>query len=307
MTSERAQYWLHAVSPLHVGSGRGEGYIDLPLQREKATQFPIVPGTAVKGVLRDYYEKLGDYKDESVKNVFGTPEKSGDLVFTDARLVCLPLASIYGTFAWCSSALVLRRLARDLEMANLNSASPSAIKKVKDQEMEVSPQTPLAKCVLADGERNAYLEDLEFKAVESSSAGEWARWIADHVFPHSDDPWRAEFRQRFAVLNDDVFSFLCQTATEVQAHICIDDEYKRVKKGALWYEEYLPAETILAGLSWCDNFGELREPEKRKQIIQGYCPPGGELDLQIGGNATVGKGRVRCVFSAPNSSQGGKS
>jgi CRISPR-associated protein Cmr4 len=43
-------FWLHAVNPLHVGSGR-ERYIDLPIMREKVTAWPFIPGFTVKGVL----------------------------------------------------------------------------------------------------------------------------------------------------------------------------------------------------------------------------------------------------------------
>ena len=38
---------------------------------------------------------------------------SGSLVFADARRVCMPVRSLYGTFAWVISPVVLTRLARD--------------------------------------------------------------------------------------------------------------------------------------------------------------------------------------------------
>jgi len=119
-------YWLHALSPLHVGTGRGEGYIDLPLAREKVTGFPYVPGSSVKGVCADscgaatqdrrYNSILG----AAFGQVGNDTTNSGALVFTDARLVCLPIRSLFGTFAWCTSRMVLRRLARDLAEAGKN-------------------------------------------------------------------------------------------------------------------------------------------------------------------------------------------
>ena len=42
-------YWLHALSPTHVGTGRGLGYIDLPVHRDKVTNWPVIPGSAFKG------------------------------------------------------------------------------------------------------------------------------------------------------------------------------------------------------------------------------------------------------------------
>lgn len=56
------------------------------------------------------------------------------------------------------------------------------------------------------------------------------------------------FVERFCIVNDDVFSFLLNTATEITARIRLNDETKTVADGQLWYEEALPAESILAGL-----------------------------------------------------------
>ena len=50
-------YWLEAITPLHVGTGRGVGLIDLPIIREKVTGWPLVPGSSVKGVIRDYFDQ----------------------------------------------------------------------------------------------------------------------------------------------------------------------------------------------------------------------------------------------------------
>ena len=48
-----ALVFLHALSPLHAGTGQGIGAIDLPIAREKATGIPYLPGSSLKGVLRD--------------------------------------------------------------------------------------------------------------------------------------------------------------------------------------------------------------------------------------------------------------
>ena len=49
------RYWIHTITPLHVGAGKGLGYIDLPIAREKVTNWPYIPGSSVKGVISDYY------------------------------------------------------------------------------------------------------------------------------------------------------------------------------------------------------------------------------------------------------------
>ncbi|HEY7420145.1 MAG TPA: RAMP superfamily CRISPR-associated protein, partial [Ktedonobacteraceae bacterium] len=44
--------FIHALSPLHAGTGQGAGVIDLPVAREKATNIPFLPGSSLKGALR---------------------------------------------------------------------------------------------------------------------------------------------------------------------------------------------------------------------------------------------------------------
>ncbi|HCW51693.1 MAG TPA: hypothetical protein DGR79_06470, partial [Clostridiales bacterium] len=56
MTTASRVFWIHALTPLHVGAGQGVGFIDLPVMREKATGWPIVPGSTVKGVMRGLFE-----------------------------------------------------------------------------------------------------------------------------------------------------------------------------------------------------------------------------------------------------------
>src|SRR6266540_173056 len=112
-------YWLHALTPLHVGAGFGLGFIDLPIMREKITNWPIVPGSAVKGVLSSHFGADRDRETTpALKAAFGTGGEenanAGSLVFADARLVCMPVRSLYGTFAWVTSPLALERLQRDL-------------------------------------------------------------------------------------------------------------------------------------------------------------------------------------------------
>ena len=40
-------FHLHALSALHVGTGQGVGVVDLPIARAKATNLPLVPGSAL--------------------------------------------------------------------------------------------------------------------------------------------------------------------------------------------------------------------------------------------------------------------
>jgi CRISPR-associated protein Cmr4 len=297
MTNSSRTYWIHAVSSLHVGSGRGVGYIDLPVVREKTTNWPFIPGTGIKGVVSDYYNASGEggRKDRIKRIAFGAADDSnidsgsnaGALVFTDARLVCLPVRSFYGTFAWCTCPLALARFSQDLSMSSVNV------------DLEVPGVDEAGKGLLPKGseliqEGNVYIEDLDIKAHNDEKAEKWAAFISEQVF--LDSAWQEIFRKHFLILSDDVFNFLCQTGTEVSARIKIHPEKGTTEKGQLWYEESLPAETILFGLVWCDKprYGD-GEKVSREFMLSEFCK--GEHFLQMGGNATTGKGRVRMVYS----------
>ncbi|MGB9618952.1 MAG: type III-B CRISPR module RAMP protein Cmr4 [Armatimonadota bacterium] len=281
-------YWIHALTPVHVGSGSGVGFVDLPIMREAITGWPVIPGSAVKGVLADAHGAADPQgRSDEARTAFGIAgdehSNSGALVFSDARLVCLPLRSFYGTFAWATSAMALRRLERDLKASGSN---------VPGLPSDASEALVCQDSAITGGDGKVYLGDLDFSAQISDDAGRWATVIADALFPGQNNPWKTLFVKRFVILPENEFNTFAESGTEVVARVRINQAQKTVAKGALWYEEYLPAESVLAGLIWCDRvFLGSPTPES---LIQQYCSD--VKELQIGGKATTGKGRVRCIF-----------
>lgn len=281
-------YFIHAVTPLHVGSGRGLGYIDLPIMREKVTDWPYVPGSSIKGVISDHFGASDEddrKKDNMLQAAFGMPGddgNAGSLVFTDARLLCMPIRSFYGTFAWITSPFAINRFHRDTGL-DLKGVSF----KFDAYNALISKSS-----VLTGSDSKIYLEDLDIPAKTDDKISSTAREIACRVFG-DDEEWCRMFTERFAVVGDDVFTFLCKQGTEVNARIRIDGGTGVVKKGALWYEESLPVETILYGEVWCDR--SYIETVKPDDLVQKFCSK--PLDLQMGGKASTGKGLVRCIFA----------
>ena len=308
MSENRAlevRYWIHTVTPLHVGAGRGLGYIDLPIAREKVTNWPYVPGSSVKGVIADHYgasseETRKKEENKMMRAAFGLPgseggdENSGGnagaLVFTDAHLLCLPVRSFYGTFAWITSPFCLERFKRDMGKDVALPAKPD------DNGARIA-----ASSVLTGGGPKIYLEDLDLSAARDAATEALAGKIAASVFADSPE-WQTAFKERFAVVDDDIFTFLCEAGTEVTPHIRINEKTGVVAKGALWYEESLPAETILTGQVWCDKVYGVKDVTQA-DLFESYCC--GTQFLQVGGKASTGKGQVRCVFE-PFDQAGGR-
>ncbi len=297
-------YWIHTLSPTHVGIGRGMGYIDLPIDRDGVTGWPVIRASAFKGVWADYYRATDEARQRDddngrlLRTAFGRAgdenSNAGALVPTDAQLVCLPIRSFRGTFAWCTSPLCLRRLHRLLTLAGAASL-PAPPPPLDDGDSHHADPT-----ALVEGSK-IYLEDLDFQASVCPTATEWADTLATSIFP-GDPTWQDVFKQRFAVIPDSAFDFFCQTGTEVYTRVRIDDETKTVAEGALWTEEALPAETILAGIVQCERVflpdGKANHAITESDLVSHFAT--GELSLQIGGKATVGRGQVICRFREIN-------
>jgi CRISPR-associated protein Cmr4 len=279
--------FIHALSPLHAGTGQGVGVIDLPVAREKATGLPYLAGSSLKGVLRDVCD---DRKTRS--GVFGpdpdsASEHASSAAFSDLRLLLLPVRSVVGTFAWVTSPYVLLRFLRDVESVDI--ASPTA--KV--------PEPAIDHCfisnngsVIAQGNR-VLLEDLDLVAEPSIAASQWAEWMGRQVF--EDYPvWQRMLVQRLCIVSDDVLSFLLDTATEVFSRIRLEQDSKTVAKGGLWYEEALPAETVLSGIVAASPVKA--SPEQVFATLEQLT----RKPLQLGGKATVGRGLCRVKIAGGN-------
>ncbi|WP_322495585.1 type III-B CRISPR module RAMP protein Cmr4 [Chloroflexus sp.] len=280
MTTARV-YFLHALSPLHAGTGQGVGVIDLPIAREKATGIPYLPGSSIKGVLRDTMQAQN--QNGVVKKLFGpdttdAAEHAGAAQFADALLLLLPIRSLRGIFAWVTSPYLLRRFVRDARETGLTPPSQIPVPPERRQALVSGNAIVLNH----NEEQLVVLEDLDLMASVSPPTKEWAAWLEEQATLE-------DAIQRFCIVHDDVLSFLLQTATEVVARIRLQDDTKTVAKGALWYEEALPAETLLYGVIVA-------------QTINQYLAAQAINDLQVfdqkifqfGGSATVGRGM--CQF-----------
>jgi len=281
--------FLQALSPLHAGTGQGVGAIDLPIAREKATGIPIVPGSTLKGVLR------ANCEDDLKIRVFGPEtenahEHAGSAQFSDLRLLFLPVRSLAGTFAWVTSPLLLRRFQRDCEMANM--PFPAEIPEVNDPGICFVPSSGSKLKMAIETQKNqVVLEDLRLANQPDDKQSNdkietLAGWLKIFLFG-VDASWQDVFTERVCVVHDDVLSFLVNTATEITARIRLDEKKKTVAQGALWYEEALPAESILSGLMVIQEIKASKASEKDVlEVITKLA----QTPLQIGGSATVGRG-----------------
>src|SRR5436309_5640789 len=119
MITDTRMLYLYVETPLHAGVGSGLSSIDLPIQRERTTQYPMIQGSGIKGKLRATAEDV--IKDPGIVDVLfgpgttGADDYAGALIAGDARILLFPVRSLNGVFAYTTCYDVLGRFKRDRE------------------------------------------------------------------------------------------------------------------------------------------------------------------------------------------------
>lgn len=312
--------YIYAETPIHAGSGATLGVVDLPIQRERHTGFPIIQGSSLKGVLRN---SLKGVKDNALSNkckicpikendivkeacricgdIFGTEEGIGGVSITDAKILAFPVRTLKGVFGWITCPLVLSRYKRDLSLVKGGDINWN-IPNFNSEEAIISKDSNLKEdnCV--------YIEELQLKCVENEIVSTIAKEISEAL---PDDNIYKEIKEKLkkdlVIVSNDVFRDLINLTTEIVTRIRIDPLKGIVKEGALWTEEYLPTDTILYSLILIPsartlNLDDLNEKLRNEiENLKNYAEKIVKLFkilydgriLQIGGDETIGKGFVR--------------
>ncbi|WP_010478235.1 type III-B CRISPR module RAMP protein Cmr4 [Thermococcus zilligii] len=288
MYSKKLVLGIYTISPVHAGSGSESSVIDLPIQREKHTGFPVIWGQSLKGVLRHAFEDRND--DEGiVHSIFGPPtekagEHAGAISVGDAKILLFPVRSARGVFAYVTSPLVLERFKRDMELAG---------KKVDFTVPNPGDGAIVDKSSILTVGDNVILEEVVLKAKnENLSSLEKA---LSEILPEG-----VPVKERLAIVPDDVFSAFVRMNTEIVARIAIDSKTGTVRKGGLWYEEFLPSDTVLysviaVGKPRGGGLNSVADVERKLTEFFKNNPY-----LQVGGDETVGKGFVKVKLTAVN-------
>lgn len=276
--------FVHALTPLHAGIGAGTDVIDLPIAREVSTGLPYLPGSSIKGTLRSHVAKTNP---GIAEKMFGPDTKNasefaGAMQFSDAYVVAMPIRSLAGMFAWVTSPYLLLRLMRDAQQSGVNC--PNMVADVPAAGVVLTSTSKLR----VGNTSNTVFEDIALQVVANTNADGWADVIAagTNIAP-------AFVKERFCIVSDDVMAFLLRTATEVRARVRLNDD-KTVQTGALWYEESLPTETILAGIV---NVMPNTKTVASVNDMFGALAPLTDSLVQFGGKTTTGHGFCRMKIS----------
>ena len=289
--------FIYTESSLHCGSGSSLSVVDLPIQREKYTDYPVCQASGVKGVVREWFEnnKNGNGDHERIKCTFGpdfgrgeSDAFAGAATFTDARLLLFPVRSLNGVFAYTTSRFALNRLKRDLQMVGI-TVDWDVPDDVGDRIVGVSD------CRIKDNNNKVVLEEYTFDFQADDKVNAIAGWIADNAISKSNeyDFWLNKVKTDLLILPENAFRDFVKFSTEVQARIRINNETKTVDEGALFYEEALPTDSLLYSVVMVHDAAN--KTFEAKKILEFLTELDGKR-LQFGGDATIGKGIVNVNF-----------
>ena len=251
--------FLYAETPLHPGTGTHVGTVDLPVQRERHTAYPIIQGSSLKGVFRALAREMRNeqdqnkkWTDQEIEAVFGpeTGEASkhaGAVSFTDARILLFPVRALGTVFAWTTCTHVLARLNRDLAHCGLDGLPNVSAPSAKDNAL-VSTGSSL----IADSAQQGpvILEEFSYTAEAKQEIEQLGTWLSRQLF--TDDAafgfWKSKLAADLVVLPDDEFREFTKTATEIVTRVRLDENTKTVQSGALWTEEHVPSDSAFYAL-----------------------------------------------------------
>lgn len=290
--------WLRAMTPVHVGAGQTASLIDLPVIREATTGYPFIPGSAMKGALRDDFRltaarsiyanaaerdatkgwasaiEKADNDEHVVVPLFGRQESAGQLLVGDARLAFLPMRSLEHAFVWVTCPFILWRLNQDLAFAGSSPSIPeTAFKPLRDRN---GPKALFSGNAL-------HIEDYRFERSPTDPAFDPAS-LFEGLFP---DTYAADDYSNVVIVRDDFFAYLSQRRLPVRMRNRLEPVKKTVVTGALWSEESLPPETLLYTVI-AERAARSNSPSVNTALtlFQKNLPG----HLQVGGNETVGEG-----------------
>jgi CRISPR-associated protein Cmr4 len=275
-----ALLFFQPITPLHVGCGQDVGVVDLPVIRERATGYPFVPGSGIRGSVRALIEdferarpvataqETGSEPDTARRpersmtaTLFGPPPGNEDseededderyagcVAVHDAKLLFFPVRSDQKVFLWLTCPTVLARFSRDVRAF----LSPEENRR---WEIEAGRLAGDDDTVVADADLASplYLEEFSFALDASPEArAAWSRvsrWAAA-VGAAVNAP---EIQSRIVLVADRVFYDFVQQATLLLQHNRLTSA-KTVEGGGLFSVEAVPPETIFYGF-----FGATRE------------------------------------------------
>ncbi|MBO6102863.1 MAG: type III-B CRISPR module RAMP protein Cmr4 [Opitutales bacterium] len=256
--------YIFTRTPLHIGCGNDIGTIDSPVQRNRTTDCPIIPGSAIKGVLKDalFNAENSELWGRGADSAEDAGAKAGLLSFTEANLLLFPLRSLNNGYAFATSPFLLKKFfsltkKTGLEIGNFESGTAAASEKLVNKNKII-------------------LEEYSFAAKNDPAIQKISELIGGAI---PEDPILKSLKDHLVILSDEDMFYFVKFACPVQQHVRIGDDGIAVD-GALFNLEVVPSETLFYSLI----MGDKRDLDKFNGLVRQPTL------IQFGGDSSTGLG-----------------
>ena len=346
MFSHAMLLYIFVETPLHAGSGRGLGAVDLPIQRERATGYPLVQSSGVKGKLRaeayqwpPFRQKYETYLPASEAEVRNEGKvKDQEAIQKEAKRRArrkaaqeLGIESVFGPESDSADehagavspgdARLLLLPVRSLAGVFAWVTSTQVLARFQRDRVAAGIDEVTWE-VTGPGEGEALvapqndvtaggkvvLEEFSYTPQESELVATIGGWLAGNALPAGEEYayWRDKLRRSLVILPENDFRDFALYATEVVTRIKIEDESKTVAQGALWTEESLPADTLLYAPVYATAPRKAVDGLQDGEAVLQFVCDLDHGRVQLGGDETVGRGLAALRCSAIQGVQNGQ-
>jgi CRISPR-associated protein Cmr4 len=280
--------FIKALTPLHVGTGRGEGaHVDLPIQRDEFG-YPTIWASSLKGAIKAHIGKNNKVREYLGSEPGMSPTRPSHISLLDARLVLMPVRVLEGVWAYGTTPHLLNYLKYYLDVYNEISLKQSASSKLE-------LRLDLIKSMKRKGLSNKFKDlviinetDLEIEYADDliSKIG------VDKIFP--SDIRDKILEQGLIILSDEnnIGLNILNKSLLIQYRVRLKGEEKTVEEGP-WSEEYLPMETVFVSLILCRDYKSDGSSKSGVEICEEFKNEIDKKTIYVGGRETIGRGLAK--------------
>ena len=327
MYNKAMALFLLTETPLHAGSGREVGNVDLPIQRERVTQYPLVQASGVKGKLRAeaqatpaFRQRYEAYLQEEVADIIDDNQDEEHIHKEAKQRAWRKAAKALGVEAvfgpdWTAAeehagavspgdAKILLFPVRSLAGVFAWVTSAAVLARLNRDVVVPSGEDALPQPIPSAGEAlvasenevtvgdTVVLEEYSYTAVPDERVDVISEWLVRRALPAGEayDYWRQKLSRSLIVLPEVDFRDFVLYGTEIVTRIRLEDETKTVAKGALWTEENLPADSLLYTVLYASPPSAPASTIVTAEDVLRFITDLELARLQLGGNEMVGRG-----------------
>jgi len=284
--------YIFTLTPTHVGVGRTEDVVDLPVQRD-IFGYPTIYSSSLKGALRSYFTRQNNVDNNNIRAVFGDENGIGGYNFLDAYLLVIPARLLKGVVVGVTSPFLLKQYNRISGLVRPSDNNALDIPPINE-----GSYTPL----IGDLRGRITVNEVGFeRSGDGGNDYQGLKKVLENVL--KDVLGSVLPYDKIIVVSDEDFkNVILPRSMMIVTRVKLDNISKKVSAGP-WTEEYIPPGTVFFTIitrnPWQKNGGA-----SLTNLLQGEHG-GMRLQLILGGDETIGRGFVEIRFDGVGVGGGG--